>query len=259
MTDRLQCTATAFRPARRGTIARRLLAALAAALVAAVLHAAPRPVEAARFSEMNPGSVPAGWHVEDFLGHPLAVFTLVRNGGEVVLEGRAEAAGSALARDLAVDPAGFPVLRWRWKVSRVVEGTDPARVAGDDYAVRLYVSFDYDVMRLPWTERTKLHVARKLFGDRVPTATICYVWDGGRPVGTITPDPYTDRVRTIVAEAGRARVAQWVTLERNVRDDFRAAFGEEAPRITAIAVSVDTDNTGESALSWFGDIEFAAE
>lgn len=36
--------------------------------------------------------------------------------------------------------------------------------------------------------------------------------------------------------------------------DFRRAFGEEPPAVSAVAVATDTDNTGEKATAWYGDI-----
>jgi hypothetical protein len=33
-------------------------------------------------------------------------------------------------------------------------------------------------------------------------------------------------------------------------------FGGLAPRIVGIAVSADTDNTGEAVTAWFGDLRF---
>jgi uncharacterized protein len=37
--------------------------------------------------------------------------------------------------------------------------------------------------------------------------------------------------------------------------DFRAAFGEDAPPVSGVAIATDTDNTGETARAWFGDLE----
>ena len=39
-------------------------------------------------------------------------------------------------------------------------------------------------------------------------------------------------------------------------DDFRAAFGEDPPAVSGVAVATDTDNTGESATAFYGDIRF---
>jgi hypothetical protein len=60
----------------------------------------------------------------------------------------------------------------------------------------------------------------------------------------------------IVVRSGAAAVGTWVDEERNVYEDYRKAFGEEPPMIKGIAVMTDTDDTGESATAWYGDIVF---
>ena len=85
---------------------------------------------------------------------------------------------------------------------------------------------------------------------------LCYVWDGKSIKGAATWSPYTDRVRIIVAESGEAHLNQWVTVRRNIVDDFRAAFGEDPPQVSGVAVATDTDNTGESVTAFYGDIRF---
>ena len=39
-------------------------------------------------------------------------------------------------------------------------------------------------------------------------------------------------------------------------EDFRAAFGREPPALVGIAIMTDTDDTGESAVAFSGDIAF---
>jgi hypothetical protein len=128
--------------------------------------------------------------------------------------------------------------------------------AGDDYAARIYVMFDYPLEKLPFGTRTKLRLAESIYGQKIPTAALNYVWDNRQPIGTIQPNTYTDRARMVVLQSGGARAGQWVTETRDLAADFRAAFGEEAPDAVAIALATDTDNTGESATAWYGDIEF---
>jgi len=53
-----------------------------------------------------------------------------------------------------------------------------------------------------------------------------------------------------------ARLNQWLNEERNVYEDYKKAFGEESPMISGIAIMTDTDNTGESATAYYGDILF---
>ncbi len=237
-----------------------LFATLATLLpVGQVAHSnteAPRSVTP--FSASPPGTAfPSPWRHQ-----PLPKverenrFDLVEEGGRTVLRVRSEAAASTFAHPLAVDPAQTPRFSWRWKVSAPVRASDFTRKGGDDYAGRVYVLFDYPVDRLDLGDRIKFSLGRSLFGADLPTAAIAYVWGTAQPAGASGPNPYTDRVRMIVVESGAARAGQWVTIERDIAADFRAAFGEAAPPITGIAISADTDNTGESVTAWFGDLQF---
>ena len=93
--------------------------------------------------------------------------------------------------------------------------------------------------------------------EELPSAAICYVWDNSHPVGTSAWNPYSRRVRTVVVESGAAQAARWVGEKRDLAADFRAAFGEAfagRSRITGIAAGNDTDQTGEEATAWFGDL-----
>lgn len=234
----------------------RLCAALALVLSAALAFAAVDAIMVGAFSAARPGSaLPKGWA-------PLGLhnvrnrtqYALVDDAGKTVLRAESSAAASGLSRKLHADPAEYPLLRWRWKVSNTLKGGDVFKKEGDDYPARIYVMFDYPVEKLPFDERRKLRMARALHDPDLPAATLCYVWDSKAPPGTITPSTYTDRVRMVVVESGRARVKRWVDVERDVYRDFRAAFGEDPPAITAIAVATDTDNTGETVTAWYGDI-----
>ena len=42
----------------------------------------------------------------------------------------------------------------------------------------------------------------------------------------------------------------------DVLEDYRKAFGEDPPMLSGIAIMTDTDNTGESATAYYGDIRF---
>jgi hypothetical protein len=70
----------------------------------------------------------------------------------------------------------------------------------------------------------------------------------------MVPNPYTDRVMMFVVESGTTKLNQWVNEERNVYEDYKKAFGEEPPMISGVAIMTDTDNTGESATAYYGDI-----
>ena len=63
----------------------------------------------------------------------------------------------------------------------------------------------------------------------------------------------------VVLQSGAARVNQWIIEKRNVYADYKKAFGKEPPMISGVAIMTDSDNTGESATAWYGDIIFSAE
>ena len=73
-----------------------------------------------------------------------------------------------------------------------------------------------------------------------------YIWSNKVPVGTVIPNPRTNRVQMVVASSGPGGVGAWQSLSRNVREDYKRAFGEEPGRLQAYGVLTDTDNTGES-------------
>jgi hypothetical protein len=82
------------------------------------------------------------------------------------------------------------------------------------------------------------------------------VWDNRHPVGTVRPNAYTDRTRMHVQRSGAADAGRWVQERRDVARDA-AAFGEGV-RAVQIAVTADTDNTGETARAAFADLHWVA-
>ncbi len=204
-------------------------------------------------------TAPGGWSVQ-----PLpkverkTQYDLIADGGNIVLRARADRAAASLRHSVYADPARTPILRWRWRTDHVLQAGDMTTKEGDDYAARVYVFFDRGPETMTLKERALLKVGRARYGNDLPAAALCYVWDNHQPVGTIRPNVYTPFVAMVVASSGTGDVGRWVSLRRNIAEDYRRAFGTAAPQVTGVAVSVDTDNTGESAVSYFGDIEFIA-
>lgn len=212
------------------------LGLLAAGLAPASAAAQPASAQAVRFSSVPAGAALPSWlHPITFRGRPPTVFTLVNDGGVTVLRAFARASASGLGRELRVDPARCGRVAWRWKVSNLVARGDLRRREGDDFPARLYLRF-----------------GRRFGADRA----LCYVWDAREPVGTSVPNAWSDKVRMVVADSGPALLGRWVARERNYAADFQLAFGEPATEVTAVVFSADTDNTGDTAEAFFGDVIF---
>ena len=222
------------------------------------VSAADGQIAIAQFSSAAPGGpLPAPWKLVTLAKIKRHTrYGLVRDADTTVLRADADASMASVMHPLHFDPRDHPVVEWRWKVTHLLRKSDMATKSGDDFPARFYVLFDYDIARLPFATRAKIRLARALFGAEVPLAVLCYVWDGKALQGVSAWSPYTERVRIIVAESGEAHLNQWVSVRRNIVDDFRAAFGEDPPPVSGVAVATDTDNTGESATAFYGDIRF---
>lgn len=215
---------------------------------------------AMRFSTLKPGAeLPPEYVTHAFSSKKRRTqYTLVEEEGRTALRARADASAAGIARRLYLDARAMPLLTWSWKVTRLLQKSDIGTRAGDDYPARLYVTFDLEAGSLPLGSRLDLALARTFQGGDVPAAALCYVWDTRAPAGSIRANAFTGRVRMVVVESGATRLGRWLDYERDVAADYRRAFGAEPPAISGVAVSTDTDNTGETAESFYGDVAFRA-
>jgi hypothetical protein len=236
--------------------ARLAAVALCCAALAAPVDAAAQAPRVTPFSQGVPGTMPPpGWAAQTFpriASHTR--YALVRDGDTVVVRAEADASASGLVHRLAAPAAEARVLRWRWKVDRLPQGADTSRKAADDAPARVYVTFRHDPARLGPVDRLLYEAARVLYGEAPPHASLMYVWDAAGPAGRSFANPFTSRVQTIVVEGGRARLGQWLAYERDILADYRAAFGEDPPPVSGVAIMTDADNTGDRASAWFGDV-----
>ncbi|HXF77977.1 MAG TPA: DUF3047 domain-containing protein [Usitatibacter sp.] len=213
------------------------------------------------FSTAEPGAaLPAGWFPIALPYGKHSEIGVVREEGGNALRVRSIHAFGSVAHRMSVDPAAVPRLSWRWKVDRVVEGARLERKGKEDFAARVYVSFEYPEEMLSFGTRAKLAIARTFF-DFVPSAALCYVWDNRHAIGTGAWSPHFDHVRVVVLESGNAKAGQWIGEARDIEADFRAAFPAwkgPLPRVNGLIVGNDTDQTAEEATAWFGDLRLAA-
>ena len=183
-------------------------------------------------------------------------YALVEDGGTVVVKAVSDRSASGLTRGISISPLEYPVIRWRWKVNNILQNGDVTSRDGDDYPARIYITFAFDAERAGYLERLEYEAARLVQGQDIPYRAISYIWGNNSPAGSMIANAYTDKVMMFVVESGTEKLQQWVTEQRNVYADYRKAFGETPPMISGVAIMTDTDNTGESALAWYGDIVF---
>jgi hypothetical protein len=164
-------------------------------------------------------------------------------------------------------------LQWRWRLDLPLSGgkaaPDIRTKAGDDAALKVCVMFDHPLERVPFVERTVLRIARSVSGERLPAATLCYVWDSVHAAGLQGANPYTRRVRFIVLQGRSAPLQRWVSESRDVAQDFIELFADELPRgrqtprhetppLTTVLIGADSDNTGTQSVGWVADLQAVA-
>jgi hypothetical protein len=187
---------------------------------------------------------------------PRTRFSVVDLDGARVLRVEADKSYGTLVHPLQGTAAG--TLAWRWRVDAPVAGADLRSKAGDDAALKVCALFDMPLARVPFVERQLLRFASARFGQPLPTATLCYVWEASLPVDTLLRNAYTARVR-IITVAGSA--GTWRSERRDLAADFRRAFGDEAdsvPPLTAVLIGADADNTGGRSLGFVGALTLDA-
>lgn len=216
----------------------------------------PATVEIGPFSSAAPsGPWPDGWK-------PLAfpkiaqhtTYSLVRDGDRIAVKAASQASSSGYTKEILIDPKEYPVIQWQWKVSNILKAGNVAKKEGDDYPARIYVTFQYDSAKVSLFGKAKYEAAKLIYGQYPPLGALNYIWESRAAVGTAVPNPFTEQVHMIVVESGPAKLNTWMTEERNVYEDYKRAFGAEPPLISGIAIMTDTDNTGESAEAYYGDI-----
>jgi hypothetical protein len=184
-----------------------------------------------------------------------STYTIITEKGHSILKAESHSSASAIIYRKTWNVYEYPHLRWRWKVDNVYKKGDIRDKSGDDYPIRVYVLFPYDPKEADITERLQYGIAKALYGKYPPHSTLNYVWTGQNIAERIITSPYTDRAKIVILENGKSAIGTWVEETVNILDDYRAAFGKDPPHTAGIAIMNDSDNTGETAVSYINYIE----
>ena len=177
----------------------------------------------------------SGWNERIFTKLPTE-YRVVRKQNGQALMGQSQKSASGLWHMLDIQPVESGSISWNWEVEHSLSSNrDERRKQGDDYAARVFVVFE-----------------PHFFSWR--TRSICYVWAGQEAVGSIYASPYASNVATIVLESGDSRAGQWITEKRDFVADYKNFFGEPPKTVSAVAIMIDTDNTGGEATAYFNNI-----
>jgi len=192
-----------------------------------------QPLQIGMFSQGNI----EGWNNRSFAGD--TTYTLVSDPGRgEVLKASSHATASGLFREIRIDLGKTPWINWSWKAEQLYAGINETEKGGDDFVARLYIVVDGGLIF--WNTRA-----------------LNYVWSSSHQTGEAWPNPFTSNATMVAVESGSSGLGQWQHYTRNVREDLVRLTGKDIRYIDAVAIMTDSDNSGQQATTYYGDIWFS--
>ena len=182
--------------------------------------------------------IPPGWEGQRW-GSPAYDIAVAEDGGKKVLHLKSKNEGSTINKEVKgkVSLKDTPILEWTWKMVALPKGGNSCVKATDDQAGQIFVL---------WPR----------FPEQVRSRIIGYVWDTTQPVGTTCKSEKTGMVTYIVVRSGTAELGKWLTERRNLREDFKRVYGEDADNPGVVSIAIDSNDTSSSAEAFIGPIVF---
>ena len=176
-------------------------------------------------------SIPSDWQIKVTHGKP--DISVCSDGDGSCLHLKSVRASFAVERGVDIDPRQTRFLTWRWKVAQLPYGGDFRRSSTDDQAAQVLVAF----------------------ADR---RVLSYIWDSSAPKGTLQSASAIPLVHVfaIVCQSGGAEVNRWVTEAHDVAADYERAYGRSAPLVKGLRLQINSQHTGTTAESYFGEVAF---
>jgi len=140
-------------------------------------------------------------------------------------------------RGFPLSPQAAPRLRMRFKVTAWPEKGDLRRKGTEDAALRVFVIFD------------------RGGGLISPPDTLGYAFASTNPVGRFITSARFDNVKYIPVATAKGYDGGWIEVERDIVADYTKAFGKAPPRIKAIGIKSDGNNTDAKAAAVIDRIE----
>jgi len=233
---------------------KKLLPGLMFALIA-VSASAQQPPEIPLFSKMTPGAPPQGWKPFSLASTKKNTdYTLVSEDGVVALRAMAHGSASAMEFKTQFDPHKFPMLSFRWKVAQGIPEANNADVNKEDSPLRVMIGFDGDTSKLGFKDKFASSLAQTASGQPLPYATLMYIWGNKVAPHSLTVSGRTSRIRMLALNVDDKGIGKWQSFTRNLVEDYKRVFAEEPGNVISIQLLTDTDNTGDDALAFYGDI-----
>lgn len=147
-------------------------------------------------------------------------------------------------------------LTWRWRVDTMGPASDPMQVGADDRAIAVHLWFPEQE-----DQSSLFGGLAELFGYPEVGNALTYVWGASETQPRTMPNPHLAEGQGafIVLQTTPSAPGEWREETIDFRDDFRTAFGKEAPQPSHIAISGDSDDLGGYREGQIADLRFVNE
>ena len=175
--------------------------------------------------------VPNGWQVKEKKGK--ADFSVIKDSHIHAVRLRSSNTSFSLQKGVNVDVRKYPILTWKWKVTKLPEGGDFRKTRTDDQAAQLFLAFS-------------------------KTRAIVYMWDTTAPRGLMdgAASPPLMSIKAVVVRSGSEKTGTWIRETRNVYEDYQKFFGKEPPAVAGVRIQINSQHTNTSAESFFANVLF---
>jgi hypothetical protein len=183
------------------------------------------------FNAAPVSSLPSGWKARGGEGQP--TYRIKADaGGNRYLAALSQGSDVQLGTEVQIKTEETPILTWRWRVGELPRGGNERNLKTLDSAASVYA----------------------VFGSRLLPRIVKYVWSTSLPAGSSFKHPNSGRMAIIVVNTGADSLNQWLTVSRNLVDDYKKAFGSNPGNLIAIGVKTDSDSTRSTAQADYDDI-----
>lgn len=188
--------------------ARRRVAPAVVALLAWVLAGAAGAGDSRLLTDYS--DFPEKWEIQGAVERARELYQAVPAPEGPLLRARIPGAPQRVFKKVAWDPTRFPIVEWRWRVTKW-----PAS-EGD---VFMYIALDTDLLGIP--------------------TIVKYVWSQDLPVGTVKDGGFFRPTERVV-RSGSAPNGEWAVERVNALEEFRQIHGRD-PRGEAYGIGFLVD------------------
>ncbi len=182
-------------------------------------------------------------------------YSIEKEGDGSYLKAESNASASGIIFKKEFNVVEFSKVKWRWKVSNVFEKGNALKKSGDDYPLRVYIIFKYDPDKASFGQKFKYGLAKSIYGEYPPHSSLNYIWANKQQKKKIIANSYAKEAQMFILQTGAEHAGEWIEQEIDIIEDYRKAFAQDPPVTGSLAIMNDSDNTGESAVSYLDYIE----